>query len=144
MCTSSEAKRFCTLCFSSSFLFNIVIVRHFITVNTLDMVESGCSRTWRMSIILWIRWSPGIICTIVPTVSIPRWGEDRWVKSILAKAKIASGEDRRYLVLRQNHTRVQWRKNVPSLKTESELYVCTRVSTNCKADQTHKHWIHPH
>ena len=33
------------LCFSSSFLFNVVMIRHFITVNTLDMVESGCSRT---------------------------------------------------------------------------------------------------
>ena len=28
------------------------------------MVESGYSRTWRVSV---IRWSPGIICTVVPT-----------------------------------------------------------------------------
>ena len=42
MCTSSEAKWFCTLCFSSSFLFNVVIICHFNMVNTLDMVESGC------------------------------------------------------------------------------------------------------
>ena len=34
-----------TLCFFSSFLFNIVIIHHFITVNTLDMVGSGCLRT---------------------------------------------------------------------------------------------------
>ena len=27
-------KVFCTLCFSSSFLFNVVIIRHFNTVNT--------------------------------------------------------------------------------------------------------------
>ena len=40
-----EAKRFCTLCFSSSFLLNVVIIRHFNTVNTLDMVESGYSQT---------------------------------------------------------------------------------------------------
>ena len=33
-----------------------MIIRHFNTVNT---VESGYSRTWRLSIIL-IRWSPGI------------------------------------------------------------------------------------
>ena len=39
------------LCFSSSFLFNVVMIRHFIMVNTLVMVESGCSQTWRMSII---------------------------------------------------------------------------------------------
>ena len=30
-----------TLCISSSFLFNVVIVHHFNMVNTLDMVESG-------------------------------------------------------------------------------------------------------
>ena len=30
------------LCFSSSFLFNVVMICHFITVNTLDRVESGC------------------------------------------------------------------------------------------------------
>ena len=46
--------------------FNVVMIRHFITVNTLDIVESGCLRTWRMSIILRIRWSPGIICAVVP------------------------------------------------------------------------------
>ena len=27
---------------------------------------------------------------------------------------MGSGEDKRYLALRQNHTRVQWRQNVPS------------------------------
>ena len=43
MCTSQEAKRFYTLCFSSSFLFNVVIIRHFNTVDTLEMVESGHS-----------------------------------------------------------------------------------------------------
>ena len=37
--------RFCTLCFSSSFLFNVVISRHFNTVKTLDILESGYSRT---------------------------------------------------------------------------------------------------
>ena len=45
MCTSYEAKWFFILCFSSSFLLNVVIIRHFNTVNTLDMVESGYSRT---------------------------------------------------------------------------------------------------
>ena len=45
MCTSQEAKRFYTLCFSSSFLFNVVIIRHFNTVNTLDMVEFAYLRT---------------------------------------------------------------------------------------------------
>ena len=44
MCTSQEAKRFYTLCFSSSFLFNVVIIHHFNTVDTLEMVESGHSR----------------------------------------------------------------------------------------------------
>ena len=43
--TSQEAKRFYTLCFSSSFLFNVVIICHFNTVDTLEMVESGYSRT---------------------------------------------------------------------------------------------------
>ena len=33
------------LCFSSSFLFNIMMICHFIAVNTLDMVQSGCSLT---------------------------------------------------------------------------------------------------
>ena len=45
MCTSLEAKQFCTLCFSSSFLFNVVIICDFITVNTLVMVESEYSQT---------------------------------------------------------------------------------------------------
>ena len=44
MCTSQEAKRFYTLCFSSSFLFNVMIIRRFNTVDTLEMVESGHSR----------------------------------------------------------------------------------------------------
>ena len=44
MCTSQEAKGFYTLCFSSSFLFNVVIIRHFNTVNTLDMIESRYSQ----------------------------------------------------------------------------------------------------
>ena len=48
-----------TLCFSSSFLFNVLIIRHFNTVNTLDMVESRYSLTQHVSI---IRWSLGIIC----------------------------------------------------------------------------------
>ena len=33
------------LCFSSNFLFNVVIIRHFITVKTLDILESRCLRT---------------------------------------------------------------------------------------------------
>ena len=33
----------CNFCFSSTFLFNVVIIRHFNTVNILDMVESGYS-----------------------------------------------------------------------------------------------------
>ena len=45
MCTSQETKQFYTLCFSSSFLFNVVIIHHFNTVNTLEMVESKNSRT---------------------------------------------------------------------------------------------------
>ena len=45
MCTSQEAKWFYTLCFSSSFLFNVVIIRHFNMVYTLEMVESGHSHT---------------------------------------------------------------------------------------------------
>ena len=64
MCTSQEAKRFSTLCFSSSFLFNVIMTHHFNTVNTLDMVKSRYSWTWPM-FITW--WSPGIICTIVLT-----------------------------------------------------------------------------
>jgi len=68
MCTSLEAKRFYTLCFSGSFLFNVVIILHFNTVNTLDLVESGYLQTRHVSI---IRWSPGIICTIVPTGPYP-------------------------------------------------------------------------
>ena len=47
---------------SKAVLYNVVIIRHFNTVNTLDMVESRYSR---MSI---IQWSPGIICTVVLTV----------------------------------------------------------------------------
>ena len=57
MCTPSEAKQFSTLCLSSSFLFNVVIIHHFNTVNTLDMVESGYLQTWHVSI---MQWSPGI------------------------------------------------------------------------------------
>ena len=53
-----------TLCFSSSFLCKVMITCHFIMVNTLDMLEFGYLRTWRVSI---IRWSPGIICTVVLT-----------------------------------------------------------------------------
>ena len=45
-----------SVCFSCSFLFNVVMIRHFIMVNTLDIVESGCSWTWRISIIFQIRW----------------------------------------------------------------------------------------
>ena len=45
MCTSQEAKQFYTLCFFSSFLFNVMIICHFNTVDTLEMVESGHSRT---------------------------------------------------------------------------------------------------
>ena len=53
----------------------VMVICHFNTVNTLDIVVSGYLRIWRMSI---IRWSPGIICTVVQTevrwVSpIPRW-----------------------------------------------------------------------
>ena len=33
----------CNFCFSSTFLFNVVIIRDFNTVNILDMVESGYS-----------------------------------------------------------------------------------------------------
>ena len=55
MCTSQETKHLCTLCFSSSFLFNVVIICHFIAFNTL--VESGYSWTWCMFI---VRWSLGI------------------------------------------------------------------------------------
>ena len=36
--------------FSSSFLFKIGIVRHFNTVNTSDMVESGYTRIRRVSL----------------------------------------------------------------------------------------------
>ena len=39
MCTSQEAKQFYTLCFSSSFLFNVVIICHFSTVDTLEICE---------------------------------------------------------------------------------------------------------
>ena len=39
MSTSLEAKQFCILCFSSSFLFNVLMIRHFNMVNTLDMVR---------------------------------------------------------------------------------------------------------
>ena len=47
--------------FSSSFLFKIGIVRHFNTVNTSDMVESGYTWIRRVSLsIPRIRWSPGI------------------------------------------------------------------------------------
>ena len=45
MYTSQEAKRFYTLCFSNSFLFNVIIC-HFNRVDTLEMVQSGYSRTW--------------------------------------------------------------------------------------------------
>ena len=38
------SKSVLTRCFSSSFLFNIVIIRHFNTVNAVDMVESGYSQ----------------------------------------------------------------------------------------------------
>ena len=62
MCTSRQLY---TLCFSSRFLFNVVIIRHFNTVNT---IESGYSQTWNVSTIL-IRWSLGIhseIFTMLP------------------------------------------------------------------------------
>jgi len=46
MCTLQEAKRFYTLCFSSSFLFNVVIIHHFNTVDSLEMVESGVMKIY--------------------------------------------------------------------------------------------------
>ena len=60
-----------------------------------------------MSIILSIRWSPGIICTVMPTglYTLVGWRQVSWF--ILGKAKMGAGEGTRYLVLRQNHTRVQ-------------------------------------
>ena len=42
------------------------------TVNTLDRVESGYSRTGRVSTTFRVQWSPGVICTIVPTDPYPR------------------------------------------------------------------------
>ena len=55
-----------TLCFSSCFLFNVLIIRHF---NTLDMVESRYSLTQHVSI---IRWSLGIICWLwsIPWIQV--------------------------------------------------------------------------
>ena len=34
-----------TVLYPSSFLFNVVIICHFNTINTLDVVDSGYSRT---------------------------------------------------------------------------------------------------
>ena len=77
--------------FSSCFLFNVGIVPHFNTVDTLDTVESRYSWTRRMSTILWIQWSLGIICKLcrLVSLSIPWSLVGRQVsKSILDKAKM--------------------------------------------------------
>ena len=147
-----EAKWFCTLCFSSNFLFNIMFICHFITVNTLDMVESGYSRTWRVSIILQIRWIPGIICTIVPTglyssgvktgqLVHTSLSQDAW-----GLAKI---EGKFY---DNNHTRVQWQRQNSCAKCGEDGKLALCMHTMCRRsththlkdcnDQTHKHWIH--
>ena len=62
MCTSQEAKRFYS--YPLIFLFNVVIIHHFNTVDTLEMVESGHSCTCMMDVM--IRWSPGIHSEISP------------------------------------------------------------------------------
>ena len=135
-----------------------VIICHFNTVNTLDMVESGYSRTWWVSV---IRWSPWIICIPLPK---PRWcvvkidangqylGYARvrafadftrvsvlwWSPGIictlcrLAKAKMGG-------VVKIEGTFYEWTTTpecsvdrtdvVSAVKTESELCVYIRVST---------------
>jgi len=45
LCVPRKKQSDFTLCFSSSFLFNVVIIRHFNTVNTLNMVELRYSQT---------------------------------------------------------------------------------------------------
>ena len=105
MYASQEAKWFYTL---SSFLFNIMIIRNFNTVNTLNIIESGYSQTWRVPITLQIRWNPGIIYTIVPTGPFPWWDKDRWVSPIIANAKMGSGEAKMWALQQNNYTRVQY------------------------------------
>ena len=97
--------------YPQQFPFSIMINRHFNTVNALNMVESGYSQTWRVPITLQIWWNLGIIYTIVLTGPFPWWDKDRWVSPIIAKAKMGSGEAKRWVLQQNNYTRVQWRQN---------------------------------
>ena len=63
--------RFCTLCFSSSFLFNVVIIWHFNMVNTLDIY--GRVRVFADLMHVHDTVESGhYLCRLIPD-----WGEDR-------------------------------------------------------------------
>ena len=146
------------LCFSRCFLFNIRTVRHFNTANTLDTVESEYLRTWHISTILRIWWSPGIIYTGVPSGirfvhTMVGWRQVSYL--ILVKVKMGSGEDR-WVSWQNNHARVQRRQNSCVMCGEDRKWalcmhtMCvhaphTHIWSIAKlSDQTHRHWIHPH
>ena len=111
------------LCFSSSFLFNVLMIRHFIMVNTLDMVESGCSRTWHMSIIQCNSDTveSGYYLHQCADWSLYPGGVKTSELVYTRQSQEGPGEGRRYLALWQNHARVQWRKKCQRQKV-SFLY----------------------
>ena len=100
----------------------------------VESVERVFADLWCMFV---LRWSPGIICTIVPTC--PYLGgvnnAIRWVTPyLLTKAKMGSGEEKRW-VLRNNHlTRVR-------VKTEQLCQAWWRRKVSFVSPEWHTHWV---
>ena len=103
------------------------------------MVEFGHLQTWRVSIRLRIRWSLGIICTVVPTA--PYSGGLKTGELVhTSQAKMGSGEDRRWVLEMNNHTRVQWRQdNCAEHGEDGKWTLCMHTCINTPHTHTHTH-----
>ena len=108
--------------------FNVMIIRNFNTVNTLNMVELRYSQTWHVSIIF---WSPSWL------VSIPWWGEDRWVSPYQPKPRWSwvirqKNQPHQSAVKTEQLCQAWWRQKVSFMYTHNLCTHSTHIWRNAK------------